>query len=62
MILAFCLIVPATRLRWRIRRRFPCSWSIFGIGVDHPTMALVAFLYGKAAPSEAPQDTVLPKL
>src|SRR3984885_14132656 len=37
-------------------------YSIFGIGVDRLTIVLVAFLYGKATPSESPQDRVLPKM
>jgi hypothetical protein len=36
--------------------------SIFGIGVDRPTAALVAFLKGKATLSESSQPTVLPKM
>jgi hypothetical protein len=36
--------------------------SIFGMSADRPTIALVAFLKGKATPSESPQDRVLPKM
>jgi hypothetical protein len=35
--------------------------SIFGMRVDRPTIAIVAFLKGKATPSESSQDRVLPK-
>src|SRR5882757_2659834 len=42
-----------------MRRRAPRAF--FGIGVYRPTIALVAFLKGKATPSESPQTTVLPK-
>jgi cytochrome c oxidase subunit II len=38
------------------------DWSIFGIGVDRSTAVLVAFLEGKATPSQSPQITVIPKM
>jgi hypothetical protein len=34
----------------------------FGIGVDRPTVALVAFLAGKAAPAESPPTKVFTKM
>jgi hypothetical protein len=36
--------------------------SIFGIGVDGPAIALVAFLEGKATPRASPRAIVLPKM
>jgi cytochrome c oxidase subunit II len=38
------------------------DWSIFGIDVDRPAAVLVAFLEGKATPSQSPQITVIPKM
>jgi hypothetical protein len=36
--------------------------SIFGMSVDRPTIALLAFLNGKATPNKSPPTTVLPKM
>jgi hypothetical protein len=36
--------------------------SIFGMSVDRPTIALLAFLNGKATPNKSPLATVLPKM
>ena len=38
------------------------DWSIFGIDVDRPAAVLVAFLKGKATPSQFPQITVIAKM
>jgi cytochrome c oxidase subunit 2 len=37
------------------------DWSIFGIDIDRQAAVLVAFLKGKATPSQSPQITVIAK-
>jgi cytochrome c oxidase subunit 2 len=51
--LFFASELPASGLR---------DWSTFGIDVDRPAAVLVAFLKGKATPSQSPQITVIPKM